>query len=74
MSLSSRTTAILSGDINLGVIILLMICKDLILDVITYMVTMNKEEKSPEPWGMPIFRSQGGEEKPAKENEEKSAT
>lgn len=48
--------------------------KELILDVITYTVAMNKEEKSPEPWGMPIFRGQGGEEKPAKENEEKSVT
>lgn len=45
-----------------------MILKDTGLDAITSTVGINKEEKSPEPWGTPIFRGQGVEEKPAKEN------
>lgn len=72
MSLSSRTADILPGGINLGVVILQMILKGMRLDVITSTMAVNKERKSPEPWGTPIFRGQGDEEKPAIENEEKS--
>lgn len=56
----------------MGVVILHMIFKEMKLDMIIYTVAVNKEEKSPEPWGTPIVRGQGNEEKPAKENEEKS--
>lgn len=40
--------------------------------MITYIVAVNKEGKSPEPWGTPILRGQGAEKKSATENEGKS--
>lgn len=71
MNLSSRTADILSGDINLGVVTLCMIFKDMRLDMVSSIEAINKE-KSPEPWSTPIFTGQGNKEKAAKENEEKS--
>lgn len=33
-------------------------------------VTVNKEGKRPGPWGSPVSRGQGDEEKPAKESKQ----